>query len=115
MEVLPEFNTGIIWLTKKDYENFDIQRGDTEGVVNHILSMGDVKLACFITEQPTIVKISMRSKGNFNVQEICRDHFNGGGHKNAAGGYSHFNLKMTMDKFKHLLPNYKQKIMESTF
>lgn len=115
MEVLPEFQTGIIWLNKKDYENFDIQRGDTEGVVNHILSMGDVKLACFMTEQPTIVKISLRSKGNLNVQEICRDHFKGGGHKNAAGGYSYANLKATMDKFRHLLPNYKEKILMSSF
>lgn len=115
MEVLHEFQTGIIWLNKKDYETFDIQRGDTEGIVNHILSMGDVKMACFVTEQPTIVKISLRSKGNLNVQEICRDHFKGGGHKNAAGGFSYANLKTTMDKFKNLLPIYKEKILTSSF
>jgi phosphoesterase RecJ-like protein len=110
MEVLSEFKTGIIWLNKKDYETFDIQRGDTEGVVNYLLSMRDVKLGCFITEQPTIVKISMRSKGDFNVQELCRDHFNGGGHKNASGGYSHANLKYTLEKFKRLLPLYQDKL-----
>jgi bifunctional oligoribonuclease and PAP phosphatase NrnA len=115
MEVLPEFQTGIIWLSKKDYETFDIQRGDTEGVVNHILSMGNVKMACFMTEQPTIVKISLRSKGNLNVQEICRDHFKGGGHKNAAGGFSYANLKTTMEKFKNLLPTYQEKILASSF
>ena len=112
MEVLPEFKTGIVWLSKKDYEVFDIQRGDTEGIVNSVLSMKDVRLACFITEQPTIVKISMRSKGDFNVQEICKDHFNGGGHKNASGGYSYASLKATIDKFKNLLPSYKDKLNE---
>jgi bifunctional oligoribonuclease and PAP phosphatase NrnA len=115
MEVYPEYQTGIIWLSKKDYEIFDIQRGDTEGIVNHILSMADVKMACFMTEQPTIVKISLRSKGNMNVQEICRDHFKGGGHKNAAGGFSYANLKVTMEKFKNLLPTYQEKILASSF
>ena len=111
MEVLPEYKTGIIALTKKDYETFDIQRGDTEGIVNYLLSMSDVKLGVFIMEQPTIVKISMRSKGDFNVQELCRDHFNGGGHKNASGGYSHQSLKFNIDKFKALLPLYKDKLV----
>ena len=110
MEILPEYKTGIIALTKKDYETFDIQRGDTEGIVNYMLSMRDVKLGCFIMEQPTIVKISMRSKGDFNVQEMCRDHFNGGGHKNASGGYSHQGLKFNIEKFKNLLPIYKDKL-----
>ena len=113
MEVLPEYKTGIVWLSKKDYEIFDIQRGDTEGIVNHVLSMKDVRLAFFVTEQPTIVKISMRSKGDLNVQEICKDHFNGGGHKNASGGYSYATLKATIDKFKNLLPLYKEKILNS--
>lgn len=111
MEVLPEYKTGIVWLTKKDYETFDIQRGDTEGIVNHLLSIKDVRLACFISEQPTIVKLSLRSKGNINVQEICKEHFNGGGHKNASGGYSYAGLKITIEKFKNLLPLYKEKIL----
>ncbi|MBL7817123.1 MAG: DHH family phosphoesterase [Saprospiraceae bacterium] len=111
MEVLPEYKTGIITITKKDYETFDIQRGDTEGIVNYLLSMSDVRLGCLIMEQPTIVKISMRSKGDFNVQEMCRDHFNGGGHKNASGGYSHQGLKFTVEKLKNLLPTYKDKLL----
>ena len=113
MEVYPEFKTGLVYLTKKDYEIFDIQRGETEGIVNSLLSMKDVRLACFITEQPTIVKISMRSKGDLNVQEICKANFNGGGHKNASGGYSYATLKVTMEKFKALLPAYSDKILAS--
>ena len=88
MEILPEYKTGIISLTKEDYEHFDIQRGDTEGIVNYLLMMKEIKLAAFITEQPTIVKISLRSKGDFSVQEIAKKYFRGGGHKNASGGAS---------------------------
>ena len=36
LEVLSEYQTGIIHLNKQDYKDFDIQRGDTEGVVNYI-------------------------------------------------------------------------------
>jgi phosphoesterase RecJ-like protein len=111
MEYWPEYRTAMIWLSKKDYEQFNIQRGDTEGIVNYLLSIRDVKLAAFIHNQPSIVKLSLRSKGDLDVQAICRKHFNGGGHKNAAGAYSHDSLKSTIEKFKALLPEYKNELL----
>jgi len=111
MEIIEEFKTGIIVLTKKDYETFDIQRGDTEGIVNYLMMLQDVHVAAFITEQPTIVKLSLRSKGDISVQEICKKHFRGGGHKNASGGASYSSLSATVRKFKELLPEYKDKIL----
>lgn len=110
MEILEEFRTGIITLTKEDYTNFDIKRGDTEGIVNYLLKMKKIVVAAFITEQPTIVKISLRSKGDFSVQEIARRHFKGGGHKNAAGGASFKGLRTTVKRFKELLPLYKDQL-----
>jgi bifunctional oligoribonuclease and PAP phosphatase NrnA len=110
MEVLPEFNTAIIALTIKDYEQFDIQRGDTEGIVNFLLSMRDVRLAAFIHNQATVVKLSLRSKGNIDVQEMCRKHWNGGGHKNASGAHSYGSLNATVQKFKSILPEYKDQL-----
>jgi bifunctional oligoribonuclease and PAP phosphatase NrnA len=112
MEYMPEYRTGLIWLTKRDYEEFKIQRGDTEGIVNYLLSIRDLKLAVFIHNQPTVVKLSLRSKGDFDVQDICRKHFNGGGHKNASGAYSYASLKDTIDKFKNLLPLYKEELLK---
>ena len=106
MEILAEYKTGIITLTKRDYERFSIQRGDTEGVVNYILKLKNINIAAFITEQPTIVKLSLRSKGDFSVQEIAAKHFKGGGHKNAAGGSSYQSLRGTVNRFKELLPEY---------
>lgn len=113
MEILPEFRTGIIVLTKEDYSHFDIQRGDTEGIVNYILRLEGIVMAAFITEQPTIVKISLRSRGDFSVQEIATKHFKGGGHKNAAGGASFIGLKATMNKFYDLLPEYRDALLNS--
>jgi len=103
MEILPEIKTGIITLTKKDYEDFDIQRGDTEGIVNYLLMLEDVKIAAFVSEQPKIVKLSLRSKGDYAVNEILSAHFKGGGHKNAAGGASFTGLSSTLKKLKKIL------------
>ena len=113
MEYWPEYKTALIWLSKKDYETFQIQRGDTEGIVNYMLSIKDVRIAAFIHNQPTVVKLSLRSKGNIDVQEMCHTHFNGGGHKNASGAYSHDSLKATIDKFKAMLPLYKEQILKN--
>lgn len=110
MEILEEFRTGIITLAKEDYAMFDIQRGDTEGIVNYLLRMPKIVLAVFITEQPTVVKLSLRSKGDFSVQEIAVQHFKGGGHRNASGGASFIGLRPTVRKFKELLPMYKEKL-----
>lgn len=110
MEILDEYKTGIIVLTKDDYAKFDIKRGDTEGIVNYMLKLRDVKMAAFITEQPTIVKISLRSKGDFSVQEIAQKYFKGGGHKNASGGASFIGLRATVRKFKEILPQYKDQL-----
>lgn len=113
MEVLDEFRTAIITLTKQDYEKFQISRGDTEGLVNYLLQMKNVVMAAFIHEQPTITKISLRSKGNFSVQEIAKKHFRGGGHKNASGGYSYIGLRPTLRKFKEILPEYQQGLLNN--
>ncbi|MCB0519443.1 MAG: bifunctional oligoribonuclease/PAP phosphatase NrnA [Lewinellaceae bacterium] len=113
MEILEEYRTAIISLSKQDYEKYTIQRGDTEGLVNYLLMMKNVTMAAFIHEQPTITKISLRSKGDFSVQEIARQHFKGGGHKNASGGYSYIGLRPTIKKFKSILPEYQQALLNN--
>lgn len=113
MEILPEYKTGIISLNKNDFEIFQIERGDTEGIVNQMLRIKEVKVAAFITEQPRIIKLSLRSKGDFSVQELASKHFNGGGHKNASGGYEHASLSFVLKKFKKILEEYKDKLNNS--
>lgn len=106
MEVLRELKTGIIYLNKEDYKEFNIQRGDTEGIVNYILMMRHIRVAVFITEQNQYVKLSFRSKGNISVQELARDYFKGGGHRNASGGQSEQSLDQTINLIKEVLPKY---------
>ena len=106
MELLPQYQTGIIYLDADDYRNFKIQRGDTEGIVNYILMLRKMRVAIFISEQNGAIKLSFRSKGNVSVQELAREYFNGGGHRNASGGSSTKSLKETIDYVKQVLPDY---------
>ena len=110
MEVMSEYQTGIIALNKYDYEKYTIGRGDTEGIVNYILMMNNIKVAILLKQQPSIIKLSFRSKGDISVQEIARNHFKGGGHKNASGGSAYGNLPTIIEKIKEVIPQYIQKI-----
>jgi len=113
LQVLDEFKTGIIILNKEDYDHFEIERGDTEGIVNFVLQLETVTMAILVNEQPKIIKLSLRSKGDFSVEEIARKYFKGGGHKNASGGFSFLGLNDTLKKIYEILPIYKQKLIES--
>ncbi len=110
MEVNNDYGYAMIHLTKKDYQDYDIQRGDTEGIVNFMLTMPHIKVAIFITEQPTIVKISLRSKGDISVQDIASKYFNGGGHKNASGGGVYASLADIMSRVRKVMPDYLPKL-----
>lgn len=112
--VLPEYHTAYIVLSKADLERFNHQIGDTEGVVNYALSIKDINLAALFMERSGIVKVSFRSKGSFAVNTLAAEHFNGGGHRNAAGADCTTTLEETVLKFKQLLPSY-QPMLKSVY
>ncbi|EDM34359.1 hypothetical protein PBAL39_08731 [Pedobacter sp. BAL39] len=112
LEILRESRTAIITVTQDELRRFNIQTGDTEGIVNYALSVNGIKLAAFIIERTDKVKLSLRSTGDFPANEICKKYFNGGGHRNAAGGYSEQNLEDTVATFKQLLTEYKTQLLQ---
>ncbi|MDP5157071.1 MAG: bifunctional oligoribonuclease/PAP phosphatase NrnA [Flaviramulus sp.] len=110
LKVISESKTAYITLTQNELNKFNYKKGDTEGVVNYCLSLEGIKLAAIFIEdkQEGIIKISLRSKGDFSVNEMSRAHFEGGGHTNAAGGKSHLSLDKTVEKFISILPSYNK-------
>ena len=105
MKLLPEYNAAYISLSQKELDEFDYRKGDTEGIVNYGLSIKGVNFAAIFIEHKdeNIIKISFRSQGSFDVNKFAREHFNGGGHINAAGGKSNQTMKETISKFEALL------------
>ncbi len=115
LKVLPEFKTAFITLSQEEKNKFNYEKGDTEGVVNYALSLKGIVFAVIFIEdiEQGIIKISFRSKGSFSVNKFARSYFNGGGHDNAAGGRSTISMEDTVEKFKSLLPNYKEELLVS--
>ncbi|MDN3585809.1 DHH family phosphoesterase [Pedobacter aquatilis] len=111
LEVFHEFNTAIITVNKEELAKYHSATGDTEGVVNYALSINGIRLAALIIERPDKVKLSLRSTGDFPANEICKKYFNGGGHRNAAGGASDKSLADVIEEFKSILPEYKSQLI----
>jgi bifunctional oligoribonuclease and PAP phosphatase NrnA len=110
LKVIPELRTAYISLSQDELNTYNYKKGDTEGVVNYGLSLENIIFAAIFIEdkQEGIIKISLRSKGNFSVNDFSRAHFNGGGHINAAGGRSDLSLNDTIKNFISILPSYSK-------
>jgi phosphoesterase RecJ-like protein len=110
MVVLPEFKTTYITLSQEELDSANNQKGDTEGIVNYGLSIKGIDFAVIFIEHKAegIIKISFRSQGDFDVNNFARNHFEGGGHINAAGGKSLLNLEETVKKFIAILATEKK-------
>ena len=109
MEVFHKYSAALITLSRKDMNLFNVQSGDTEGLVNYPLSIKGIKFATLITERGDEIKMSFRSKGNFDVSNFARLYFDGGGHFNASGGRTKTSLAETITYFKRILSDIHPK------
>ncbi len=107
LKFIKEYKAGYIALSKEELKRFNFQAGDTEGFVNYTLSVAGIRLAALFTEQDGIIRVSLRSEGDIDVNKMARAHFNGGGHANAAGGRSDDSLEVTTKRFEDILSLYK--------
>lgn len=113
MVILPEFRSGYISLSKEELKQFNFQPGDTEGLVNYPLMVKGIVFCVLFLEKDDQIKVSLRSKGNFSVNDFARKHFKGGGHINASGGSSLMSLEDTVNQFVSLLSEYKDSLLNS--
>ena len=112
IKIIEDLNTCYISLSQKNLDKFNYEKGDTEGIVNYGLSIKNIKFAVIFMENSNekVIRISLRSRGNFNVNEFSKNIFGGGGHKNAAGAISKKTLSKTIDYFLKSLNNYKEQL-----
>jgi bifunctional oligoribonuclease and PAP phosphatase NrnA len=74
-----------MWVTHEDMLRTRAAEEDCEGLVNYAIGIAGVEVAVFLRELPTRrVRLSLRSKGEFNVARIA-ERFGGGGHLHASG------------------------------
>jgi phosphoesterase RecJ-like protein len=108
LEVIEELHTALIYLTAEELKRFNVQTGDTEGFVNFGLGIQGVKFSVLIIDRTKLIKMSFRSQGTFPCNEFAAKHFRGGGHLNASGGSSDETLEEVVNRFRKVLPEYKE-------
>ena len=115
MKTYPSKHATLMLLTKQQQQTFHMQKGDSEGFVNMPLAMNGMKMSCLMKEgEDGQIKISLRSIGNIPVNEISSKYFNGGGHKNAAGGEFIGTLEECILKYEEALMEYKPLLTSKT-
>ena len=86
LQVYQDIHIALIGVRRSDVEKYNLQDGDTEGLVNYPLSIKGINISVLLKEHMNKIKLSFRSKGDISVNKFARKYFRGGGHKNAAGG-----------------------------
>lgn len=114
LKVLPDYRFAYIMLTEQELKRYRSKSGDTEGMVNYALSVEGVVAAAILIDRGEEIRMSFRSIGDFSVRDLTSRHFNGGGHKNAAGGRSRLSLAETEEWLLSILPQYQHQLIETT-
>ncbi len=110
LEVFYEYNTAFMAIPNKDLLKYEIKTGDTEGLVNYLLTIEGIKMGALLIDRYEERRWSFRSKGEFDVNELARKYFEGGGHKNAAGGRSSKSFDQNVQHFKEVIKQYEQQL-----
>lgn len=95
-------------LTEEEMRRFWFQQGDNEGFVNYPLTIKKMKMSAMFTAQQGFIRVSLRSRGDVDVDTFARRYFNGGGHKNAAGGKSFVSMEETIKHYINSVNEYHE-------
>lgn len=103
LELLHDGKIAFSYISSEDFANVDAKVGDHEGLVDLGRNIDGVEVSIFARECADCYRISLRSNGLVDVNEIAKK-FGGGGHKMAAG--------VAVDNFKETKNNLINAIIE---
>jgi bifunctional oligoribonuclease and PAP phosphatase NrnA len=85
LRILAEGKAAVIRITLDQFERYKLHPDHVDSFVNYARSIKGVQIAMRFREKgPGTWKVSMRSRGDIDANEVA-SRFGGGGHKNAAG------------------------------
>ena len=108
--ILRKYHAAYFTLSNDEKEHFNFETGDTDGFVNYPLSINGIVLSAFFAQKDNYIKLSLRSRGNFDVNILAKKYFNGGGHKNASGGKLFCKLDECGTIFENTLHEYEAEL-----
>ncbi len=112
LEVHAGGRIGLMHVSQRMLEEAEGVMSDTEGFVDYAASIDDVELAALFRElAPAEIRVSLRSRNDFNVAALAERH-GGGGHRNAAGLTIHDRLdaakRLILRSFEEMLAGEKR-------
>ena len=111
LKIFNKRQTALTYLYEKDLLDRNYKKGDTEGFVNMPLSLKNINFSALFIEFKDGIKMSFRSQGDFDVNLFAKKYFNGGGHKNAAGGVFKFkNMEKAIEYFSQVIDDFSNDI-----
>ena len=108
MEIIQDGTVAYMSLMENEMRRFQFQQGDSEGFVNYALTIKKVKMSAMFLAHRKFIRVSLRSRGDVDVNLFARKYFNGGGHKNAAGGKSFVSMQETIDHYIKSVKEFAQ-------
>lgn len=106
MKLLRKGTVAHLSLTEDEMRRFWFQQGDNEGFVNYPLTIKKMRMSAIFTEHHDFIRVSLRSRGRVDVNLFAQRYFNGGGHKNAAGGKSYLSMAETIRHFEKAVEEF---------
>ncbi len=106
MKFLKHNTVAYMSLTEEEMRRYYFQQGDSEGFVNYPLTVGKMKMSAMFLAHHKFIRVSLRSRGDVDVNLFARKYFNGGGHHNAAGGKSFLTMEETLEHYKHAVDEF---------
>lgn len=99
MELIEGGTVAYMSLTEAEMRRFRFQQGDSEGFVNYPLTIKKMKMTAMFLAHRKFIRVSLRSRGEVDVNLFARKYFEGGGHRNAAGGKSFDTMERTIERY----------------
>jgi phosphoesterase RecJ-like protein len=106
MKTLRKGTVAHMSLTEEEMRRFWFQQGDSEGFVNYPLTIKKMRMSAIFIEHKDFIRVSLRSRGNVDVNLFANRYFQGGGHKNAAGGKSFVSMAETIAHFERSVEEF---------
>lgn len=110
LEVFEQHRCGLITLSADELKRFNYQKGETEGLVNEPLRIRGLVYSIFLREDDDCIKVSMRSRFDFPVSDMCEE-LGGGGHLQAAGAEFKGTLEECRNTIIDMMGRYDDRLL----
>ena len=104
LRIFPDHHLAYFYLSHADQRQYHVQPEELEGIVNYTLMMETIEVGALVKEgSDGCVRISLRSKYDFDVNQFAMQLYGGGGHRKAAGATSSDDFNTTVSRLEQNL------------